>query len=313
MNNLNNVAVCSRSFSKNEILRQELVNLYPNAKFNDTGKQLEGDELIEFLRGYSKAITALETINDYVLSRLPELKVIGKYGVGLNMIDMNAMRKYGVRLGWTGGVNRRSVSELAVSFMIQLLRNIRQSNQDLLNSLWQQQVGGLLTNRTIGVVGCGNIGKDLIKILSQWGCNFLSYDILTFPDFYERYKVIPVDLSTLIQQSDIVTLHLPLDKSTKNIISRKLLSQMKKNALLINTARGGLVDEDALKDALLSNKIAGAAFDVFAEEPPKKLDLISLPNFLATSHIGGSSLESILAMGRSAIRGLERNEIPTLE
>lgn len=313
MSKLDNVAVCSRSFSKNDILRRELVNIYPKTKFNDTGKQLEGDELIEFLKGYSKAITALETINEYVLLKLPDLKVIGKYGVGLNMIDMDAMRKYGVRLGWTGGVNRRSVSELVVSFMIQLLRNLRESNQDLINGLWQQHVGGLITNRTIGVIGCGNIGKDLIKILNQWDCKFLSHDILNFPDFYKQYKVTPVNLDTLIKESDIVTLHLPLNKSTNNIISRQALSKMKKNSLLINTSRGGLVDEEALKEALSLKKIAGAAFDVFCEEPPRNLDLISLPNFFSTSHIGGSSMEAILAMGRSAIKGLDHNEIPTIE
>ena len=116
MNTTEKVAVCSRSFSKNAVLRAELLARYAQVTFNDAGLKLAGDSLVEFLSGHEKAITALEMIDDYVLSRLPELQVIGKYGVGLDMIDLNAMRRHGKRLGWTGGVNRRSVSELVISF-----------------------------------------------------------------------------------------------------------------------------------------------------------------------------------------------------
>jgi D-3-phosphoglycerate dehydrogenase len=123
------VAVCSRSFSANPVLRAELLARYPSATFNDAGLQLRGDSLVEFLKGHDKAITALEVIDDYVLGQLPELKVLSKYGVGLDMIDMAAMRAHGKRLGWTGGVNRRSVSELVISFAIAMLRHVPAANR----------------------------------------------------------------------------------------------------------------------------------------------------------------------------------------
>ena len=121
---MKSVAITSRSFSKHPILRDEVLKRYPDAKFNDAGLSLNGNSLIEFLQGYEKAITALETIDEKILSELPDLKVIGKYGVGLDMIDLDAMKKFGIKLGWTGGVNKRSVSELVVSFAIALLQSL---------------------------------------------------------------------------------------------------------------------------------------------------------------------------------------------
>ena len=125
---MKSVAVASRSFSKHPILRNEVLKRYPDAKFNDKGLSLSDISLIEFLQGYEKAITALEIIDESILSELPDLKVIGKYGVGLDMIDLRALNNYGVKLGWVGGVNKRSVSELVVSFAINLLHRVINQN-----------------------------------------------------------------------------------------------------------------------------------------------------------------------------------------
>jgi phosphoglycerate dehydrogenase-like enzyme len=310
MNTTEKVAVCSRSFSKNTVLRAELLACYSQVTFNEAGIQLSGDSLVEFLTGHDKAITALETIDDYVLSRLPELQVIGKYGVGLDMIDFNAMRRYGKRLGWKGGVNRRSVSELVISFAVAMLRHIPAAQREVLSGTWRQHVGGLLSGRTVGIIGCGFIGKDLVELLQPWGCNLLANDILDFPDFYSRYDVTPVELEELLQRSDLVTLHVPLDESTRNLISAAKLALMKPSAVLINAARGGLVDEIALKEMLVTKRLAAAALDVFAVEPPQDQELLALPNFLVSPHIGGSAEEATLAMGRSAISGLDENTVP---
>lgn len=304
------VAVCSRSFSRHAVLRAELLARYEHVTFNETGRQFEGGELVSFLRGHDKAITALERIDETVLSQLPELKAIGKYGVGLDMIDLAAMHRYGKRLGWTGGVNRRSVSELVIAFAVSMLRHVPSASKDLVEGTWRQLPGGLLSGRTVGIVGCGFVGKDLIQLLQPWGCTVLAHDILDFPDFYARFGVASVCLDELLQRSDVVSLHVPLDASTRNMLDARRLSQMKPSALLINAARGGLVDEGALKTALQTKHLAAAAFDVFSVEPPQDLELLKLPNFLATPHIGGSAEEAILAMGRAAIDGLDRNEIP---
>jgi D-3-phosphoglycerate dehydrogenase len=310
MNTSEKVAVCSRSFSKNQVLRAALLERYAHVTFNETGSQLEGDELIAFLKGHAKAITALETIDEYVLSRLPELQAIGKYGVGLDMIDLNAMRRHGKRLGWTSGVNRRSAAELALAFMIVMLRHVPAANREVLTGTWRQHVGGLLTGRCVGIIGCGNIGKDLVKLLQPFGCAIIVHDIREYADFYAEHRLESVSLEDLLKRSDLVTLHVPLDVSTRGLITEERLGWMKPTAILINAARGGLVDEVALKQALLNKQLAAAAFDVFAEEPPHDTELLNLPNFLATPHIGGSAEEAILAMGKSAIDGLDVNVIP---
>ena len=307
MNKIDRVAVCSRSFSRNPVLRSELLARYEHVTFNDSGRQMEGDELVAFLKGHDKAITALEKITDSVLAQLPELKVIGKYGVGLDMIDMQAMRRHGKRLGWTSGVNRRSVSEMVISFAVAMLRHFPAAQREVLNGTWRQHVGGLLSGRTVGIIGCGFIGKDLVTLLQPWGCTLLAHDILDFPDFYAAHGVAAVSLNELLSRADVVTLHVPLDESTQNMLSAEKLRLMKSSAILINTARGGLIDEYEVKAMLKSNRLAAAAFDVFNTEPPTDTELLNLPNFLVTPHIGGSAEEAILAMGRSAIDGLEVN------
>lgn len=313
MNSESRVAVCSRSFSNNPVLRAELLARYAKVTFNDAGLQLKGDSLVEFLKGHDKAITALEVIDEYVLARLPELGVISKYGVGLDMIDMAAMRAHGKQLGWTGGVNRRSVSELVVSFAIAMLRHVPAANREVLAGTWRQHVGGHLSGRTVGIIGCGNVGKDLVKLLQPFGTPILANDIRDYAEFYAAHSVKPVGLEELLAQSDLVTLHVPLDQSTRGILDERRLSLMKPTAILINLARGGLVDEAALKRMLQEKRLAAAAFDVFAVEPPLDRELLALPNFLATPHIGGSAHEAILAMGRAAIAGLDDHSIPEFD
>ena len=144
MNKIDSVAVCSRSFSRNPILREELLSRYANVTFNDAGLKLEGATLVKFLSGATKAIIALEIIDDNVLSQLPGLKVIGKYGVGKDMIDLRAMKSHGKYFGWTGGVNKRSVSELVVSLIVSMLRHLPVAQRDVIAGRWKQRVGGLL-------------------------------------------------------------------------------------------------------------------------------------------------------------------------
>ena len=302
---MRSLAVASRSFSKHPQLRKKVLELYPDAKFNDKGTALHGKELITFLQGCSKAITALEKIDENVLSQLPDLKVIGKYGVGLDMLDLHAMNSHGVLLGWQGGVNKRSVSELVISFSISLLHRAIFANNEVKSGKWYQIKGSQLSNKKFGIIGCGHIGKDLVKLLQPFECDIFSYDILNFPDFYKKHGVIAVELDKLLKDCDVISLHVPLDESTKNILSAEKLGLMKESAVLINLARGGLIDEKALKERILSKKIAGVALDVFDIEPPIDEEFAFLENVVITPHIGGSSEEAILTMGLSAIESLE--------
>jgi phosphoglycerate dehydrogenase-like enzyme len=318
MIDLNRIAVTSRSFSRHPILRQELLDAHPNVTFNDGGETLSGDSLIEFLKGHDGVISGLEVFGDTEFDALPDLKVIAKYGVGFDALDIDAMARRGIKLGWTGGVNKRSVSELVIAFAISLLRYIPALNTAVRQDQWSQGGIGsppsyLLSERTVGIIGCGYVGKDLAQLLRAFGCLVLAHDIRDFSEFYAQHGIRAVDLETVLREADIVTLHLPFDDSTKNILNRERLSLLKQDAILINAARGGLVDETALKEALKENRIVAAAFDVFAAEPPEDLELLNLPNFIATPHIGGSTEEAKLAMGRAAIRGLTEARVPTAD
>lgn len=308
---MSRVCVASRSFSRHPLLRQELLARYPASTFNDAGASLADDELIDFLKGHDKAVIALERIDAAVLDAVPGLKVIAKYGVGFDKIDLHALIERGVELGWTGGVNRRSVAELVIAFAISMLRHVPAANAEVLGGTWRQLVGRQLSDCTVGIVGCGHVGKELAAMLrAGFGCEVMAHDIIDFSNFYAEHGVIAASLETLLAESDVVSLHLPLDATTENILDAAALAAMKPGAVLINTARGGLVDESALKAALIDGSLGAAAFDVFAVEPPEDEELLALANFLATPHIGGSAAEAILAMGRAAIRGLDEHRVP---
>jgi len=309
MNEIDKIAVCSRSFSKNETLKKLLLSKYKNVKFNETGKQLDGSQLVNFLKDSTKAIVGLEKIDEIILRESTDLKVISKYGVGIDSLDLSALKKYKIYLGWSPGVNKRSVAELILGLTINLLRKISISNKSLLKGQWIQHTGEQLTGKTFGIVGCGNIGKEVVKLLQPFNCEILISDIKVYSDFNLNYNLKKVELNTLLKRSDIISINIPYNLNTINLFSTDKIDLIKCSAILINTSRGGLVDENALKQALKNNKIAGAAFDVFKSEPPIDKELINLPNFLATSHIGGSTSEAILQMGLAAINGLDDNRL----
>lgn len=298
------VAVTSRSFSRHPILRQELLDEFPDARFNDDGVSLNGDALIDFLRGADRAITALERLDISIFSALPELRVISKYGVGVDMIDLAAMQSHGIKLGWTAGVNRHAVAELTLMMMIALLHRVPEAMSDVRAGNWQQIKGRELRDRTVGIVGCGHVGKLVVRYLQPYGCRVLVHDLLDLSDCADELGAWQVDLDELLAQSDVVTLHLPLNITTREILNSERLKLMRTDAILINAARGGLVDENALKGMLQGNRLAGAGLDVFADEPPRDRELVELPNIMVTPHIGGSTEEAVLSMGRAAIRGL---------
>jgi len=304
------IAVSSRSFSRHDYLRSELLKIYPNIRFNDQGAKLEGPELLNFLENAEKAIIGLERIDAELLSQLPKLKVISKVGVGLDKIDQAALALYGVALANTPEVNKRSVAELVLGLSLNSLRYLAQSNRDILEGRWTQYKGAQLAGCRIGIIGFGAIGKEVAKLFSTLDCECFYYDPYVSGDQANAKQ--SLSLIELLSSSDIVTLHIPLNDSTRYLLDAKKLDLMKPEAILINTARGGLVDEKALKARLQSKSIAAAAFDVFEQEPPRDNELLNLPNFFATAHMGGSTEEAIVAMGLKAIEGLENAEIPTL-
>jgi D-3-phosphoglycerate dehydrogenase len=299
------VAVASHSFPKNPILCRELLQKYPGAKFNRTGVPLGGRDLVEFLRGCPKAITGLEVLDEAVFGAVPELKIVSKYGVGLDMIDLAAARRHGVSVRWTPGVNRQAVAELTILFMIALARNLIPLTGEMRAGTWSRGGGRQISSANVGIIGCGHVGKTVARIARAFGGTVLAHDIVAYDAFYRETGVIPVPLEFLLRESDFVSIHVPLDRTTRGMIGAAELALMKPSAFLINTARGGIVDEMALKRTLVDHGIGGAAFDVFHIEPPSDVELLALPNFVATPHVGASTAEAVLAMGRAAITGLD--------
>ena len=295
------IVATSPSFSKNRKLQEEIYRYFPDAKLNLEGKRFTKEELIQFIGDADGAIVGLEEIDDEVVEACPNLKIVSKYGVGLNNLKFNNPN---IQIGWTGGVNRLSVAELVLGYMLMLARNIYITSNQLKSGTWNKSGGFQLSGKTIGIIGVGYIGKELIRLLQPFNCEILVYDVIDQTEYYNSVGVKEVDIPTILRNSDFITLHVPLNEDTKNMISTEEFRTMKKSAYIINSARGGVVDEEALKEALKSGEIAGGAIDVYTTEPPTDTELINLPNLITTPHIGGNAEEAVLAMGMSAIQHL---------
>ena len=321
MNTLDKVAITSRSFSANKYLVEELRARYANITLNNSGKTLVGSELLEFLDGQNKVIVGLENFDKNLIDQLPELKVISKFGVGLNNIDQEAMKENSISLGFQPGTNKQSVAELALMHIFIALRKAPSSKEDICNNIWSQNKGHELFGKTIGIIGFGNIGQRLAELLEPFKCKIVFYDGIEFSkeELVDKFPSRSEDFINNLQQSslnevlkeaDIVSIHIPLLEETQNLISVDELACLKKDVRIINTSRGGIVDEKALEDFLNQNKNAFAAFDVFETEPAFNHPLLKLNNFYATSHLGSMTIEGVISMGIAAINGLDENRIP---
>ena len=291
--------------------KEKLLEKYPDAKLRDNIQELEPDELIAFCRGYDAALISLERFDGYVLSNLPDLKVIGMTTAGVDHMYPEALKKHGVRVGWFAGVNRVAVAEMTISQMIDVLRNLQRLSIKTHKGEWPNLRRGVrLEGRTVGIHGCGNIGKEVAKRLVPFNVTLLACDREDYSEFYAQHGIEAVGPEELWSRSDIVTIHLPLNSTTRGLYSAEVLDKLKPGAYFINLARGHIVDEDALKSRLESGQIAGAAFDVFAVEPAHDHPLFALKNFIATPHCGSGTLEDYLAMAEAGIRALEENRVP---
>lgn len=302
---LNQVAVCSRTFSKNTKLRSEMEKRFRNVRFNEEEKKLQGDRLVDFLKDSEGAIVALEKIDRSVLARIPKMKFISKYGVGLDNINIPELESLGVELGWRGGVNKRSVSELTLAMMMSAIRKTTLQFKETKNGKWENFGGGELSGKRVGIIGFGHIGQDIATLLTPFGCEILVNDILDISEKLKVFGARKASKEEIYRTADVITLHIPLTEKTEWLIKSEELRMMEEKVVLVNTSRGRIVSEKDLYHFLKNNPRASALFDVFETEPEKNSPLYQLDNFYATPHIGGSSVEGIFAMGMSAITLLE--------
>ena len=295
------IKVPNRAFSSNKDLVDLLLKDFPKSYININGKRFKDEALVKFLYDAEVAIIGLELINAELLEKLPKLKFIAKYGVGLNNIDLEACKKRNIMVGWSPGVNKRSVAEMTLGFMLSLSRNLFITSNQLKNSIWNKNGGYQLSNKTIGIIGLGNIGREVVKLLKPFDCNILVNDITDITDFSKKNNLKIKTKEEIYNESDIISVHTPLTNKTKNLINKDVFLQMKSTSFIINTARGGIINEIDLKFSLKNKIIFGAALDVYDIEPPNDEDLIKSPNLICTPHTGGNAHEAVIKMGESAI------------
>ena len=270
------------------------------AVLNPYGRALTEAEAVELLRGCAGVVAGTEPLTAALMAALPELRVISRCGTGMDSVDKEAAAARGITVRNTPDAPTRAVVELTVGFALDLVRGISRMDRDIRAGVWKKRMGNLIFGRTVGIVGFGRIGRAVGKAFADLGCPVVFYDPFTTetPAGTER-----LELNTLLERADIVTLHCAKPKDGAAVLSAAALTRMKPGAFVINAARGGLIDEEALCAALQSGVLAGAALDVFGREPYDG-PLKELDNVILTPHIGSYALESRVNMEVEAMRNL---------
>lgn len=287
-------------FENGEIHPKAIQILKDNGFSVATELSSDGDkkEIDAFLiRSYTKITPSL-------LDEYPSLKCVLRAGVGLDNVDVNACKKRGIKVINSPGSNANAVSELVVCFMILLHRRIPVQMDLLKNGQWRskKEIGTELKNKVIGFIGCGAIGKLTTEKLRSFGIKeILAYDPYLDEATLRSRHARKCELDEVLKKSDVITLHLPLNKETHNLINKDKLALLKKGACIINTSRGGIVNEEDLIAALKSGHIGGAALDVFENEPNFRKEFLEFPNVVLTPHIGGFSEEGDEAMATQVV------------
>jgi len=250
-------------------------------------------------------------IDREVLDASPNLKMIQRTGVGTDMFDMEALKEKNIPVYVNMGINARSVAEHAVMLILATLKRLTIVNANVKNGIWLKQDTGVqnreLCGKTVGIIGMGNIGRMVVKMLKGFDVSIVYYDM--YRQREETEKELGITYATMedvFKKADIISLHCPLTPETKGMINAKALSMMKKGVIIINTARGGLIDEAALIDALKSGQVRAAGLDVFAKEPPDKTNpLLGFDNVIVSPHVGGLSYEAFRSMMVEAMNNMK--------
>ena len=271
-----------------------------DVKLNPFEHKMTSQELAKEIKDSEILIAGTEKITEEVFQNAPKLKLISRVGIGLDGIDFELCKKYGVRVAYTPDAPTMAVAELCVAMILDLARQITITDKNIRVGVWKRHMGTLLYGKTIGIFGMGRIGKSLVHLLSSFNVKFLVHDINPDIAFGRLYNVNFVSKEEVLKNSDVVSVNIPLKKDTLDYITSKELSLMEPHTIVINTARGGIINENNLYDALKEKIIAGAAVDVFEEEPYSG-KLIELENCLLTCHMGASTIDSRTDMEVQAV------------
>lgn len=271
------------------------------------GRILTEEELKIQLKDMDGIIVGVDPLTEEVLKEAPQLKVISKYGVGTDNIDKDYCNKNNIKVTITANANADAVADYAFCLMMSVARRVLEIDKGCRQKDWSKKVSADVFGKTLGLIGMGNIGKGVAKRAGGFDMKILAYDL--FPDeaFAKEHNIEYTDIDTLLQNSDFISIHLPLTEKTKNLIDAAAFQKMKKTAIIVNTARGGLIHEKDLYDALCNHDIYGAGIDVFEEEPPKESKLLELDNIVIGSHTSASTFEAVNKMSTMAAENIIEN------
>ena len=269
---------------------------------NPYGRTLKTEELRELWKNVDGIVAGVEDYSPDVLQQAPEsLKVISRYGAGYNTVDLEEAGKRGIKVTNTPGVNAPAVAELTMGLLLSIARKIPQYDAKTRNGEWSRYVGVGLVGKTIGIIGLGAIGKAVAVRAKGFSMDVLAYDPYFDEDFAGSVGINQASLDEIYEKADVLTIHVPVMKETEGMINADVFRKMKKTALFINAARGQLMDQDALYDALKNNEIGGAGIDVFEKEPLLESPLFSLDNIVVSPHLAGFTEQSVQLMGKCSI------------
>ena len=303
------VLITSRAFNPNSESARILKESGHELIFAKSAQDMTESELIALLTParFSAVIADLDAFTAKVIAAAaPALKIIARFGTGYDTVDVAAANRAGVVVTNTPGANAVSVAELAFGFLICLSRYILPQDRSIRAGGWQRIIGPELAGKTISLIGMGAIGAEVAKRCRAFGIKVLAYDPFPRPGLDKQLDFQYVDFETALRQADFVSLHSPATPQTRGFINKAALAQMKPSAFLINTARGELINENDLFDALQQHRIAGAALDAFQQEPPRDTRFFNLDNVILTPHAGGNSIEAIERMGLAAAQEVLR-------
>ena len=286
------VLITTVPFGKNNRFPLDLLeNAGIEYLINPHNKKLTENQLSELIGDFEVLIAGTEPITDKVMSQAPKLKLISRVGIGLDSVDLIAAKKRGIKISYTPDAPAPAVAELTLSMILTLLRSVHVSNLQMHHGNWERIFGRRLTDVTVGIIGVGRIGTHLLRCMSGFGkINILANDIMPNNKLNRDFNLEWVTKDQIYKESDIISLHLPLTSLTRNMICREQLLQMKKGAFVINTSRGGIINEDDLHKAMEEGHLGGAAIDVFENEPYTG-KLIEIDRCLLTAHMGSMSID----------------------
>jgi len=301
------VLIGSKSFGRSipehlQRLRQAGCEVVPNAH----GRGYRESELLDALTDIDAIITGTDELTADVINSSPRLKVIAKHGVGLDNIDLDAARAKGIAVGATFGAVHDSVADLTLALMLSVARGVVRSHISTIDGGWKGFMGMELRDKTLGIVGLGKIGKEVCIRAQAFGMKVIAHDVYHDDEFAKERSVEFVDLPELLLTADIVTLHAGLSAAGRPLLGANEIGSMKRGAILINTGRGHLIDEDALVSALSDHRLMGAGLDVFSVEPPGDSPLLRLENVVVTPHMAGDTWDSRRRLGEMTIENVVR-------